>query len=98
MLDVGLITRVINMVKNKRRGFKRIPEIKHKPTWQKGDMLQHTKFPSRIAIVKDVVQDWDEWKYIIAEMQRSQEDGRVVFDDICEIKHGKTQFWVKFKK
>ena len=83
------------MVNDKRRGFKRRPEIKHKPLWQKGDMLRHTKNPTRCAIVKEVVQDWDEWKYILAEAQRGYVEGTMVFDDVFEIRHYEKIYWVK---
>jgi len=81
---------------DKRRGFKRKPEIKHEPFWKKGDLLQNTKNPNRLAIVKDVVQDWDDWKYILAEMQRGYEPNTTVFDDIFEIRHTEKIYWIKF--
>jgi hypothetical protein len=85
------------MVNNKRRGFTRKPEIKHEPRWKKGDLLQNTVNPSRLAIVKEVVQDWDNYKYILAESQRGYESDTVVFDDIFEIGHEQKHYWKKFK-
>ena len=93
-LGVGQHIRGTDMVK--RRGFKRKPEIKHEPLWEKGDLLQNTKNPNRLAIVKEVVQDWDNWKYILAEKQRGYESNTVVFDDIFEIRHTEKIYWVKF--
>ena len=51
------------------------------PKWKVGDILESIHNSRRLAIVRDVFQDWDRWAYRVAEAQYDMKKKEVKFND-----------------
>ena len=78
-----------------RRGFKKKPEIKHKPYAKKGDVLVH-KHSKRLAVVRLVFQDWDTWLYEVGESRYSEDGSKIDFGDIDIMTEQEISHWNVF--
>ena len=64
-----------------------------KPKFKEGEIIENIHNRKRLAIVKRLIKDWDDWAYEVAEAQYNYKKKEVKFDDIFILRGRETWHW-----